>query len=273
MSTQRFGDLRISRCFSALCVCRHFGDLYVYILNFNWYWSVPYIFSCFASAIGRLSNSQSHGATSHTVDRWRNPYPVGMFIILHILSHAILQPVKFCDHCQTKSVSKIRKYCLCIFFPCIFCGASDAMLNKVPPAGRWHLLLTPPGGLFQRFPPLSQCTQCRCTPEQGFIQDFSTGRDPASVPLCSHPRYTRWGGGELCQYWLDWTSGERGPSHHALCTKYMLSKIGIDAWNPWLCDLLQERIQDFPSKVRSKHTALSENFEFYQSISCILVGS
>ena len=29
----------------------------------------------------------------------------------------------------------------------------------------------------------------------GFIQG------PASVPLCSHPRYTSWGGGgELCQY-------------------------------------------------------------------------
>ena len=39
----------------------------------------------------------------------------------------------------------------------------------------------------------------------------------AILPLCSHPRYTRWGGGGggLCQYWLDWTSGERGPSHHA----------------------------------------------------------
>ena len=49
---------------------------------------------------------------------------------------------------------------------------------------------------------------------QGFIQDFSTGGGgggPASVPLCSHPRYTRsaGGGGGLCQYWLDWTSGER----------------------------------------------------------------
>ena len=38
------------------------------------------------------------------------------------------------------------------------------------------------------------------------------GGGAASVPLCSHPRYPRWaggGGGELCQYWLDWTSGER----------------------------------------------------------------
>ena len=39
------------------------------------------------------------------------------------------------------------------------------------------------------------------SPEQGFIQDFSTGGGgggPASVPLCSHPRYTRWaeGGGD-----------------------------------------------------------------------------
>ena len=31
-----------------------------------------------------------------------------------------------------------------------------------------------------------------------------------------------WGGGGLCQYWLDWTSGERGPSHHALRTKYII---------------------------------------------------
>ena len=63
--------------------------------------------------------------------------------------------------------------------------------------------------------------------KQGFIQDFSTGGGggPASVPLCSHPRYTRWGGG-LCQYWLYWTNGERGPSHHALRTKYIIEIIG-----------------------------------------------
>ena len=35
------------------------------------------------------------------------------------------------------------------------------------------------------------------------------------------------------------------------CAPNLLSKIGIDVRNRRLCDLLQGRIQDFPSKVRS----------------------
>ena len=40
-----------------------------------------------------------------------------------------------------------------------FCAESDTMLTKVPP-GRWHVLLTPPGGHFLTFPPLSQYSTC-----------------------------------------------------------------------------------------------------------------
>ena len=31
---------------------------------------------------------------------------------------------------------------------CLVIAKSDAMLTKVPPAGCWHVLLTPPGGPF-----------------------------------------------------------------------------------------------------------------------------
>ena len=52
------------------------------------------------------------------------------------------------------------------------------MLTKVPPAGRWHVLLTPPGGHFSTFPPLSQCSTCdRGSPKVPFeVADSSVCR-------------------------------------------------------------------------------------------------
>ena len=92
---------------------------------------------------------------------------------------------------------------------------------------------------------------------QSFIQDFSTGGGPASVPLCSHPRYARFGGGG--NYVSTDLIGPVGSGglHIMHCAPNTLLKI---VGNHRLCGLLQGRIQDFPLKVRSRHAALSENF-------------
>ena len=77
----------------------------------------------------------------------------------------------------------------------------------------WNTGIPPPPDLARlpgvsMFPPVSPLHGSRVSSR---IFQLGGGGCPASVPLCSHPRYTRWagGGGELCQYWPDWTSGER----------------------------------------------------------------
>ena len=55
------------------------------------------------------------------------------------------------------------------------------------------------------------------------MQDFSTGGGGGNISATVQtptPRYM--GGGDICYYWLDWASEERGPSHHALHTKYII---------------------------------------------------
>ena len=78
----------------------------------------------------------------------------------------------------------------------------------------------------------------------GFHPGFFNWGGPASVPLCSHPRYTRWGG----DYWggtdfIGPVGSGALPIMH--CAPIILSKIGINVWNPGLCALLQGRIQGF----------------------------
>ena len=50
---------------------------------------------------------------------------------------------------------------------------------------------------FSKVPTLIPVHSVSVYARAGFHPGFSTGRDPASVPLCSHPRYTRWGGGGI----------------------------------------------------------------------------
>ena len=70
-----------------------------------------------------------------------------------------VEPVKFrdqrqkirffpCEFLKIPGFFHFHFFFMKITFFCIFFVESDVMLTKVPPAGCWHVLLSPPGGHF-----------------------------------------------------------------------------------------------------------------------------